>query len=301
MVGVATGGPGTAPQLEVTSRQARAQEVRLRGPRRDRRRDLGPAVSRYFPGRCSGGATCTTPRLTAQSTLLPSGSSRPRLALIEVVVDAVFVSLAESAIAIPSRLRDLVADSSDGAMRQPGVSVRPGRWIDALGDYAGVLKQLPGEVDRVNGCAFALARPESREGAVAGFIASQIWGYGTNGYGPFRLRKALAYPGLLGVLGEARVRVQNQDPVGAFRVLCVEHHIAYVGAAFGSKFLFFIDPHGRALILDRVVRGWLAEHAGLRLRGGRDEREYAVWLRASAFVRRPRHSGETYRSFALAR
>lgn len=63
------------------------------------------------------------------------------------------------------------------------------------------------------------------------------------------------------------------------RVLCVEHQVAPVGAAFGSKFLFFVDPHGRALIPDRVVRGWLAEHAGLRLRGDRDEREHAVWLR----------------------
>lgn len=209
-------------------------------------------------------------------------ASSPGLALVDVVVDAVLVSLAESVIAIPSRLRDLAADSG-GAMRQPAVSVRSGRWIDALGGYAGVLEQLPGDVDRVNGRAFALARPESREGAVAGFIASQIWGYGANGYGPFRLRQALAYPDLPEILGEARARVaRNKDPVGAFRVLCVEHHIANVGAAFGSKFLFFVDPHGRALILDRVVRGWLAEHAGLRLRGDRDEREYALWLRASA-------------------
>jgi hypothetical protein len=41
-------------------------------------------------------------------------------------------------------------------------------------------------------------------------------------------------------------------------------------------------PHGRALILDRVVRSWLSEHAGLRLGGSRDEREYAVWLRVAA-------------------
>jgi hypothetical protein len=51
-----------------------------------------------------------------------------------------------------------------------------------------------------------------------------------------------------------------------------------VGAAFGSKFLYFADPHGRALILDRLLRAWLAEHAGVRLRGARDEREYAMWL-----------------------
>lgn len=187
----------------------------------------------------------------------------------------------QSAIAIPARLADLVA-SGAGAMRQPAVSVRPERWIDALGGYGGVLEQLPGEIDRVNGRAFALACSESRDGAVAAFIASQIWGYGANGYGPFRLRQALAYPDLPAILVQARARVQSDDPVGAFRVLCVERQVAHVGAAFGSKFLFFVDPHGRALILDRVVRGWLTEHAGLRLRGDRDEREYAVWLRAAS-------------------
>jgi hypothetical protein len=45
-------------------------------------------------------------------------------ALVDVVVDAVLVSLADSVIATPSRLRELVADSSGGAMRQPAVSVR---------------------------------------------------------------------------------------------------------------------------------------------------------------------------------
>jgi hypothetical protein len=187
----------------------------------------------------------------------------------------------QAVIAVPSRLGDLVAAGA-GAMGQPAVSVRPGRWIDALGGYAGVLKRLPGDLDRVNGRAFALACPESRDGAVAAFIASQIWGYGTNGYGPFRLGQALADPDLPQILDWARVRIQNYDPVGAFRVLCVEHQVAHVGAAFGSKFLFFVDPHGRALILDRVVRSWLSEHAGLRLGGSRDERDYAVWLRAAA-------------------
>jgi hypothetical protein len=48
--------------------------------------------------------------------------------------------------------------------------------------------------------------------------------------------------------------------------------------AFGSKFLYFADPRGRALILDFLLRAWLAEHTAVRPRGGRDEREYAMWL-----------------------
>ena len=144
--------------------------------------------------------------------------------------------------------------------------------------HTGGLGRLPRELDRVSGRAFALSCPRSPEGALAAFIASQIWGYGANGYGPFRLGRALAYPDLPRILKGVRAQVTDGDPVGAFRTLCVMHEIPCVGAAFASKFLYFVDPHGRALILDRVVRAWLADYAGVTLRGGRDEREYAVWL-----------------------
>jgi hypothetical protein len=80
------------------------------------------------------------------------------------------------------------------------------------------------------------------------------------------------------MLVRVRAQLADGDPVGAFRTLCVSNEIPYVGMAFGSKFLYFADPHGRALILDSLLRVWLGEHAGVRLRGGRDEREYAMWL-----------------------
>lgn len=181
-------------------------------------------------------------------------------------------------ITIPARLRRLVAEAPDAGVRQPGVRVHLGRWGESVVGHAGVLACLPGELDRLSGRAFALRCPGSGEGAVAAFIASQIWGYGANGYGPFRLGRALAYPALPRILQGVRAQVAGGDPVGAFRTLCVTHEIPFIGAAFGSKFLYFVHPHGRALILDRLVRAWLADHVGVRLRGGRDEREYAVWL-----------------------
>jgi hypothetical protein len=141
-----------------------------------------------------------------------------------------------------------------------------------------VVEELPHELDRAKAPAFARGAPWTRAGSLAVFIASQIWGYGAIGYGPFRLGQALADPQLAEALVEARVQLKGRDPVGAFRTLCVEHEFPYVGASFGSKFLYLADPHRRALILDSVVRKWLAEHAGLNLAGGRDEREYAVWL-----------------------
>ena len=163
-------------------------------------------------------------------------------------------------------------------MRQSAVVVLPQRWVGCLGRHADAIARLPDELDRERVRQFVLAAPADRAGAVAGFIATQVWGYGTSGYGPTRLAEALSDPGLPAALHAARVGLHAEDPVGAFRTLVVEHHIPWTGMAFGSKFLYFADPHRRALILDRIIREWLAKHAGLHLRGRRDEREYAVWL-----------------------
>jgi hypothetical protein len=140
------------------------------------------------------------------------------------------------------------------------------------------MTELPGELDRERVREFVLGAAPTERGAVAGFIATQIWGYGTTGYGPTRLERALSDPRLSGALQAARRRLTDEDPVGAFRALCVEHRIARVGMAFGSKYLYFADPLRRALILDQIIRDWLGQHAGVHLAGRRDEREYAVWL-----------------------
>lgn len=181
-------------------------------------------------------------------------------------------------IAIPDRLRSLLAQLGAYGVRQPAMRVERDRWRVAAGAHAALLEAIPDRLDRENGRAFVRACPQSEQGALTGFIASQIWGLGTNGYGPHRLGQALAYPGLGKVLRQVRGRLDDADPVGAFRTLCVINEIPHVGMAFGSKFLHFADPHGRALILDSLLREWSAEHAGIRLRGGRDECEYAMWL-----------------------
>ena len=186
--------------------------------------------------------------------------------------------LTSPVIGIPDLLESLVPDIRAGGAQQPAVRVERERWRESTGVHADLLGQIPGELDRVNARAFVLGCPQSQRGALAGFIASQIWGFGTNGYGPHRLGQALAHPGLGRILVKVRAQLADRDPVGAFRTLCVTSEIPHLGMAFASKFLYFADPHGRALILDSLLRAWLAEHAGVRLRGGRDEREYATWL-----------------------
>jgi hypothetical protein len=181
-------------------------------------------------------------------------------------------------VSIPDRLRGLVERDRRGGSRQPAVAVLAERWIPRLAADADVIAGFPDELDRDRVRELVLDGSPGAAGTLAGFIATQIWGYGTNGYGPARLAKALSDPRLPGALEAARSRLKSGDPVGAFRTLCVEHQIPWTGMAFGSKYLYFADPHRRALILDRIIRDWLAEHARVWLTGRRDEREYAVWL-----------------------
>lgn len=179
---------------------------------------------------------------------------------------------------IPAHLRRLLEHDAHAGLEQPAVAVRHERWTPAVGAHAHVVSDLPAELDRKGVRELVLAVAPTERGEVAGFIATQIWGYGATGYGPARLERALAYPDLPAALQAARRRLNDRDPVGALRVLCVEHRIPKVGMAFGSKYLYFADPHRRALILDQVIRDWLWQHAGVHLAGRRDEREYAVWL-----------------------
>ena len=127
-----------------------------------------------------------------------------------------------SVIAIPSRLPALVDEMRAGGFEQPAVQVDHDRWRRALGRHAHVLESLPVELDRERGRAFAISRPETQDGALEAFIASQIWGYGATGYGPHRLGKALAHPGLGEILHKARTQLADADPIGAFRTVCVE-------------------------------------------------------------------------------
>lgn len=183
--------------------------------------------------------------------------------------------------AIPERLRLLVDQDRATPIEQPAVEVQHERWSKRLREHDDVIQALPAYLDRRAVRAFALRCADSPTGAVAAFIASQIWGYGTTGYGPYRLAEAVSHPELPAALQTARTSLRAGQPIEAFRALCVDRQIAWTGTSFGSKYLYFTDPHARALILDRFVSDWLAEHAGLSLRAQRDDRVYSIWLRVA--------------------
>lgn len=183
---------------------------------------------------------------------------------------------------IPERLLTLVRLDAEQPVQQPSMEFSPERWIDRAPDHANVFAELPDLLDRISVRGFCSRQPYDDAGAIGVFIASQVWGYGRIGYGPFRLGEALADPRTALVLGSTRALLRDGGTAAAFRELCVTHELPRVGTAFGTKFLHFADPTGRALILDSVVAGWLRQHTSVRFRCLRDEREYATWLALAA-------------------
>jgi hypothetical protein len=169
------------------------------------------------------------------------------------------------------------------------------RWLDRLGAVDGaadLLTRLPDGVDRST-----IAKAVQDEVAAGrfgpAFIATMVWGYGTAGYGPYRTARALsgamwprseqpAAPSTLTRLEKSLRRFRQSGPVEAFRYLTTPPKsrgeqagkIPYLGAAFITKWLYFASCEGdpangsAALILDRLVRGWLDRRAGLDLRLG---------------------------------
>jgi hypothetical protein len=67
-------------------------------------------------------------------------------------------------------------------------------------------------------------------------------------------------------LTAAVARVVADGPVAGFAALAGEHRLERLGTSFATKFLFFMDPTGRALVLDEFVALWFRRRLGMRLR-----------------------------------
>ncbi|MFK4098475.1 hypothetical protein ACI2L1_00010 [Streptomyces sp. NPDC019531] len=110
----------------------------------------------------------------------------------------------------------------------------------------------------------AVQAAEQSEGWAEAFVATQVWGYGVTGYGPYRTRQVLAQPSAEAVFTEAVSLLVDEGAVAAYEVL---NTLDGLGPAFLTKFLYFAglalpevkDP--RPLILDSVLASVLRRHA----------------------------------------
>lgn len=166
---------------------------------------------------------------------------------------------------MPARLQRLF-DSwvRAGRPRQKGFSWNRESWRRHLPEHTELFGLLPDLIDR------DAVRPQvqqalDRHDAARAFVAVMIWGYGKTGYGPFRTMRVLGKnTGVEEILLEAAERCRRDGGPDAFEWLAPRRP-KWLGVAYGSKFLYFCNADtGKppALVLDRLVKGWLARHAG---------------------------------------
>lgn len=167
----------------------------------------------------------------------------------------------------PRALRDLMRRR--GRRRQAPMDWARSRdaWTTQFPQES-MIRRLPNALDREavrDACGDAT---RSEEAAKDAFLATMAWGYGEVGYGPWRAAQALSDP----AAGRKLLRVvrssHDDGPLAAYRRMKTDCRLKRIGPAFGTKFLYFIDPRTRpvrALILDRLVADWLGRHVNYQV------------------------------------
>jgi len=151
-----------------------------------------------------------------------------------------------------------------GAHQQPPSRWSPGTWQSWFPEYATFLAELPQPVSRADVIARCRTASEGPEEATKAFIAAMIWGYGPVGYGAYGTKRVLTENDGAGeTLATAAAIARDQGGPAAFEWLgSRDNRLRYLGVAFATKYLFFCAAKGDgppALVLDRLVRGWLAK------------------------------------------
>lgn len=169
----------------------------------------------------------------------------------------------------PAALEQLVSRwREDGSPAQPAIPWPRDVWLADLPEHAGLLRRLPPLLDRAairEVCADAATDALSAQSAL---IAVMAWGQGNVGYGRYRTREMLSTPHAPERLLSAVKTLAAEGPLAAYRCLAAKGDCGLdgLGAAFGTKFLFFCQPPGQAptaLILDKLLSDWLLDNAGL--------------------------------------
>ncbi|MEU1502758.1 hypothetical protein [Streptomyces sp. NPDC005732] len=114
----------------------------------------------------------------------------------------------------------------------------PSKWIVVApwpGTFADRAAADSASVSRAEVVA-AVRAAEQSESWTEAFVATQVWGYGVTGYGPYRTRQVLAQPSAEAVLTEAVSLLVDEGAGAAYEVL---NTLDGLGPAFLTKFLYF--------------------------------------------------------------
>jgi len=155
-----------------------------------------------------------------------------------------------------------------GRPPQRGSSWSLRSWQDGLPEQSDFLATVPNPIDRASAISLCRRAGDEPAAAVHGFVAAMLWGYGMVGYGPFRTARVLHDNDAAAErLQHAAVLARDDGGPAAFDWLA-RHRLRWLGVAFATKYLYFCAATGSAtpaLVLDQLVRDWLADHADWRL------------------------------------
>ncbi len=187
---------------------------------------------------------------------------------------------------VPPALRQVVSEwRAAGSPPQAPIPWPRDLWLTDLPQHAELFRALPTLLARPDVravCANAAKDPNSAERAL---VAMMAWGQGNTGCGRFRTSQILLVPHASERLLATAATLASDGPLAAYRRLADKGDCGLdgLGAAFGTKYLYFCQPAGAetiALIHDKLVADWLLENAGLDLKSQPwSEWRYEAYLR----------------------
>lgn len=111
------------------------------------------------------------------------------------------------------------------------------------------------------------------------FVHAMAWGYGDNGYGPYRTGRIIEEAGSPHNCGGFVDELKGAAAEGwrsGYEFL-KDHSPKYLGPAFGTKLLYFVSPSSdRAPILDLIVSDWLKAQGVATSKGSFNSRRFDV-------------------------
>ena len=191
-----------------------------------------------------------------------------------------------SVVPVPPVLEGLVEQwRASGSPPQPPIPWPRGLWLTDLPDQSDLLCDLPTLLERAAIRSFCADASTGTRSAERALVAVMVWGQGNRGYGRFRTSRILSAAHASERLCSVARTLAADGPLAAYRRLAdpADCGIANLGAAFGTKYLYFCQPSGQettALILDKNLADWLLVNAGLHVRSQPwSEPRYAAYLR----------------------
>jgi len=140
-------------------------------------------------------------------------------------------------------------------------------WGQVLRGHPILAADIEREVDENSGIRRAFVHDRAADNPVELFLTAMAWGFGTTSYGPSRVAKIMADPGVESKLANIVNDVRTRGGADGWKSLLLTNKIPYLGMAYGTKLLYFAGyssdcPGPRPLVLDQFVRASLV-HFGV--------------------------------------